>query len=84
MSLLQQGVASGKTATITYSAFSLKKIVYAYAAKYGLLTGIVDANNINLLSNYSHTTKIIGGVEYNVYISTEEFSVAGNVTYKYQ
>ena len=84
MSLLQQGVASGKTATITYSAFSLKKIVYAYAAKYGLLTGIVDANNINLLSNYSHTTKTIGGVEYNVYISTEEFSVAGNVTYKYQ
>lgn len=82
--LLQQGVAGAKSAVITYSAFSLKKIVYAYAAEYGVLTGIVDANNINLLGNYDFFKTTLNGVEYNVYISTEEFSVSGNITYKFQ
>lgn len=82
--LLQQGVGSSKTQTLSYTSFSLKRIVYAFVAKYGELSAIVDANNINLIDNYTLMKVTQNGVEYNVYITTEEFSVTGNVTYKYQ
>lgn len=82
--LLQQGVGSGKAQNLSYTSFSLKRVVYAFAAKYGELSAIVDANNINLIDNYTLMKVTFNGVEYNVYITTEEFSVTGNVTYRYQ
>lgn len=83
-SLGSQGVAAGKGGSLTYPSFSLKKIVYAYAACYGNLSAIIDANNINLINNYTLSTAVIDGVEYNIYMTTEEFSVTGSITYKFQ
>ena len=82
--LAQSGVTDSKANSVTYSPFTLKKVVYAFAAEYGSLGGIVDLNNINLINNYSKSTVGIGGVTYNVYVTKQEFSVEGNITYKYQ
>ena len=82
--LAQSGVTDSKANSVSYSPFTLKKVVYAFAAEYGSLGGIVDLNNINLINNYSKSTVGIGGVTYNVYVTKQEFSVEGNITYKYQ
>lgn len=83
-SLTEMPLADSKAISYTYESPKLQKIVYAYAKNYGVLSGIVDTNNINLISNYSRSEITINGIAYYVYITTQEFSTNGSITYNYK
>ena len=82
--LTKMSLVDSKARSHTYVAPKLQKVVYAYAKSYGALTGIVDANNVNLIANYTRNEITINGIAYYVYITTERFSTNGSITYKYQ
>ena len=82
--LKEMSLVDGTGRSYTYDALELQKVVYAYAKVYGALTGIVDANNVNLIGNYTRSEIEINGIAYYVYITTKEFSTTGSVTYNYK
>lgn len=82
--LEQSKLVDGKTQSYSYDAFSLKKILFAYAKTYGALSDIKDANNVSLLANYTRSEIQVNGIPYYVYITSKEFSVSAKITYNYK
>lgn len=83
-SLEYQGVGDGAARSVSYSAYSNSKVVYAYAKRYGMLSEAVGPLNNNYLSLFGRYDIEINGIDYYLYIYNNMGSVDGGLTYKFR
>ena len=76
VSQLSTRFSTNKSYTYTTN-LSNQRIVYMYPKELGKLTSIKDANNFDYINSYTLSEMTYNGVDYYVYILTDEVSING-------
>ena len=76
ISNLAARLSTNKSYTYT-TDLSNQRIVYMYPKELGKLTSIKDANNFDYINSYTLSEMTYNGIEYYVYILTDEVTISG-------